>query len=172
MIFAYSFYHLLFYPIFSFLSFRRSRDHPQAISSQTSTQYSLIDSSKNPLFTTAQTFLTIVLANRSKILVDSTPLYTNLELTSPKSECNSLRKSAQDLLVDSVNAFTISFAQSFLILNSASPSSMSHVSTPFNTNHQVIYSNDKNNTLHTSAPVSYTHLRAHETRHDLVCRLL
>ena len=26
--------------------------------------------------------------------------------------------------------------------------------------------------LHFSAPVSYTHLRAHETRHDLVCRLL
>src|SRR5450756_2649291 len=25
---------------------------------------------------------------------------------------------------------------------------------------------------HTSNPVSYTHLRAHETRHDLVCRLL
>src|SRR5450759_713770 len=24
----------------------------------------------------------------------------------------------------------------------------------------------------TPAPVSYTHLRAHETRHDLVCRLL
>src|SRR5450759_2668496 len=24
----------------------------------------------------------------------------------------------------------------------------------------------------TSVPVSYTHLRAHETRHDLVCRLL
>ena len=24
----------------------------------------------------------------------------------------------------------------------------------------------------TQAPVSYTHLRAHETRHDLVCRLL
>src|SRR5665648_848728 len=24
----------------------------------------------------------------------------------------------------------------------------------------------------TSSPVSYTHLRAHETRHDLVCRLL
>src|SRR5450756_140626 len=24
----------------------------------------------------------------------------------------------------------------------------------------------------TSRPVSYTHLRAHETRHDLVCRLL
>src|SRR5450759_1656345 len=24
----------------------------------------------------------------------------------------------------------------------------------------------------TSTPVSYTHLRAHETRHDLVCRLL
>src|SRR5665648_1099313 len=24
----------------------------------------------------------------------------------------------------------------------------------------------------TSLPVSYTHLRAHETRHDLVCRLL
>ena len=23
-----------------------------------------------------------------------------------------------------------------------------------------------------SVPVSYTHLRAHETRHDLVCRLL
>src|SRR5450756_3108350 len=26
--------------------------------------------------------------------------------------------------------------------------------------------------LHTREPVSYTHLRAHETRHDLVCRLL
>src|SRR5450756_134156 len=26
--------------------------------------------------------------------------------------------------------------------------------------------------LPTSMPVSYTHLRAHETRHDLVCRLL
>src|SRR5450756_3198349 len=26
--------------------------------------------------------------------------------------------------------------------------------------------------LRTSNPVSYTHLRAHETRHDLVCRLL
>src|SRR5450759_3837413 len=25
---------------------------------------------------------------------------------------------------------------------------------------------------HCTAPVSYTHLRAHETRHDLVCRLL
>src|SRR5450756_2449402 len=25
---------------------------------------------------------------------------------------------------------------------------------------------------HASPPVSYTHLRAHETRHDLVCRLL
>src|SRR5665648_993322 len=26
--------------------------------------------------------------------------------------------------------------------------------------------------LHVIEPVSYTHLRAHETRHDLVCRLL
>src|SRR5450756_2967972 len=26
--------------------------------------------------------------------------------------------------------------------------------------------------IHTIYPVSYTHLRAHETRHDLVCRLL
>src|SRR5665648_1170720 len=26
--------------------------------------------------------------------------------------------------------------------------------------------------LLSSSPVSYTHLRAHETRHDLVCRLL
>src|SRR5450759_5621867 len=26
--------------------------------------------------------------------------------------------------------------------------------------------------LHGVEPVSYTHLRAHETRHDLVCRLL
>ena len=26
--------------------------------------------------------------------------------------------------------------------------------------------------LNTVGPVSYTHLRAHETRHDLVCRLL
>src|SRR5450756_1867536 len=31
---------------------------------------------------------------------------------------------------------------------------------------------DKANVLDTSMPVSYTHLRAHETRHDLVCRLL
>src|SRR5665648_1141707 len=28
------------------------------------------------------------------------------------------------------------------------------------------------NWLAVAAPVSYTHLRAHETRHDLVCRLL
>ena len=27
-------------------------------------------------------------------------------------------------------------------------------------------------TVITDSPVSYTHLRAHETRHDLVCRLL
>ena len=27
-------------------------------------------------------------------------------------------------------------------------------------------------TTRTLTPVSYTHLRAHETRHDLVCRLL
>src|SRR5450759_4877217 len=27
-------------------------------------------------------------------------------------------------------------------------------------------------TAGTAGPVSYTHLRAHETRHDLVCRLL
>src|SRR5450756_2746621 len=27
-------------------------------------------------------------------------------------------------------------------------------------------------TVHRPGPVSYTHLRAHETRHDLVCRLL
>src|SRR5450759_4014016 len=26
--------------------------------------------------------------------------------------------------------------------------------------------------VHDTCPVSYTHLRAHETRHDLVCRLL
>src|SRR5450756_443038 len=26
--------------------------------------------------------------------------------------------------------------------------------------------------IHADFPVSYTHLRAHETRHDLVCRLL
>ena len=31
-----------------------------------------------------------------------------------------------------------------------------------------VLSADKNQTV----PVSYTHLRAHETRHDLVCRLL
>src|SRR5665648_1220754 len=29
-----------------------------------------------------------------------------------------------------------------------------------------------NEKLHTPESVSYTHLRAHETRHDLVCRLL
>src|SRR5659263_743925 len=29
-----------------------------------------------------------------------------------------------------------------------------------------------NRRTETSIPVSYTHLRAHETRHDLVCRLL
>src|SRR5659263_152379 len=31
---------------------------------------------------------------------------------------------------------------------------------------------DKGNLFICSTPVSYTHLRAHETRHDLVCRLL
>ena len=30
----------------------------------------------------------------------------------------------------------------------------------------------KNSRATTAVPVSYTHLRAHETRHDLVCRLL
>ena len=30
----------------------------------------------------------------------------------------------------------------------------------------------QNLTLAVLVPVSYTHLRAHETRHDLVCRLL
>src|SRR5450756_2784640 len=29
-----------------------------------------------------------------------------------------------------------------------------------------------NRNIHRLIPVSYTHLRAHETRHDLVCRLL
>jgi hypothetical protein len=32
---------------------------------------------------------------------------------------------------------------------------------------RVLYEKDA-----TAIPVSYTHLRAHETRHDLVCRLL
>ncbi|CZR83236.1 hypothetical protein CDFC105_43948 [Clostridioides difficile] len=35
--------------------------------------------------------------------------------------------------------------------------------------HEVIHTNDAPAAL---GPVSYTHLRAHETRHDLVCRLL
>src|SRR5659263_467232 len=32
--------------------------------------------------------------------------------------------------------------------------------------------NPRSHTAPASLPVSYTHLRAHETRHDLVCRLL
>src|SRR5450756_975234 len=35
-----------------------------------------------------------------------------------------------------------------------------------------IVSGGVRNTEHEHVPVSYTHLRAHETRHDLVCRLL
>src|SRR5665648_422927 len=31
---------------------------------------------------------------------------------------------------------------------------------------------DRRTVAHQGDPVSYTHLRAHETRHDLVCRLL
>src|SRR5450759_1591878 len=40
---------------------------------------------------------------------------------------------------------------------------------------QLLRMDEKNSQLRSSivsAPVSYTHLRAHETRHDLVCRLL
>src|SRR5450759_738046 len=33
-------------------------------------------------------------------------------------------------------------------------------------------SNGKDSPAYALSPVSYTHLRAHETRHDLVCRLL
>ena len=34
------------------------------------------------------------------------------------------------------------------------------------------YSRFMNGLMHAGISVSYTHLRAHETRHDLVCRLL
>src|SRR5450756_2658961 len=38
----------------------------------------------------------------------------------------------------------------------------------------IAYGNSRRLVIETSVrvPVSYTHLRAHETRHDLVCRLL
>src|SRR5450759_5220665 len=35
-----------------------------------------------------------------------------------------------------------------------------------------IHTLDKIKAINPNIPVSYTHLRAHETRHDLVCRLL
>ena len=37
---------------------------------------------------------------------------------------------------------------------------------------QKLYDEVMNPTGAAEGPVSYTHLRAHETRHDLVCRLL
>src|SRR5665648_622379 len=37
---------------------------------------------------------------------------------------------------------------------------------------RVLYANLNFRLLSYNNPVSYTHLRAHETRHDLVCRLL
>ena len=36
----------------------------------------------------------------------------------------------------------------------------------------ITFDIDKDLTKQTNKSVSYTHLRAHETRHDLVCRLL
>src|SRR5450756_1688503 len=36
--------------------------------------------------------------------------------------------------------------------------------------HEIVHSGERMRRV--MAPVSYTHLRAHETRHDLVCRLL
>ena len=39
-------------------------------------------------------------------------------------------------------------------------------------NHKLALSKPKNIISWTHGAVSYTHLRAHETRHDLVCRLL
>src|SRR5450759_5951714 len=48
-----------------------------------------------------------------------------------------------------------------------------HVAVVYSNKQPVLYVNGVNvRTGITSSPVSYTHLRAHETRHDLVCRLL
>src|SRR5665648_1186285 len=38
--------------------------------------------------------------------------------------------------------------------------------------HMAVLDQDARAAQHGAGPVSYTHLRAHETRHDLVCRLL
>src|SRR5450759_108702 len=43
-----------------------------------------------------------------------------------------------------------------------------HVTVP----HKVAVVGHMDRLTEAAAPVSYTHLRAHETRHDLVCRLL
>ena len=37
---------------------------------------------------------------------------------------------------------------------------------------EIVYNTETGESKQITAPVSYTHLRAHETRHDLVCRLL
>src|SRR5450759_5781191 len=37
---------------------------------------------------------------------------------------------------------------------------------------EIVANSSKYPYILTTGPVSYTHLRAHETRHDLVCRLL
>src|SRR5450759_2544935 len=55
------------------------------------------------------------------------------------------------------NAFLIAVL-SFVLMSAVTPTGVNTVS--------------QRSTLKPLRPVSYTHLRAHETRHDLVCRLL
>src|SRR5665648_1197514 len=89
----------------------------------------------------------------------------------------------QGLHVSSVMGICIWFSAGiFHALNPAQGCVAPHidrVSTPsiaarciFDESIAIIRSSLEISAISSSSPVSYTHLRAHETRHDLVCRLL
>src|SRR5450756_2518614 len=65
------------------------------------------------------------------------------------------------------NAWTYYYVVSVIVGGRESPNSAAFAATPAGMPGIVSWNYDRYGT-----PVSYTHLRAHETRHDLVCRLL
>src|SRR5450756_1564227 len=62
---------------------------------------------------------------------------------------------------------------SFEVTRCTGPTTMIDVVVSFSAHDLPTHSSTSpGSTMRTMEPVSYTHLRAHETRHDLVCRLL
>src|SRR5659263_30452 len=64
------------------------------------------------------------------------------------------------------------FLTSYIVRGDRLISAQMNVTELKQTEERLERSNQKINEILSSIPVSYTHLRAHETRHDLVCRLL